>query len=127
MENFLSKIPQFPGYVFNRVGTPVVGEYMLIAKGQLEIVSYPKLLDKNYVLYRKVPKVNTLTWSSLRDFAEMDLREGELLCTKENKESTINFWSTYVWNQQATRSELISMNKWGAILSVELKLEKDCE
>ena len=53
MENFLSKIPQFPGYVFDRVGSPKDGEWFLNFTGELVQSGAISRSDKNYVIYKE--------------------------------------------------------------------------
>ena len=52
MENFLNKIPQFPGYVFDRIGTPKYSEKYLDSTGKLVITTNNDYNSKNYVIYK---------------------------------------------------------------------------
>lgn len=110
------KIPEFPGYTFDRIGTPFPGEYMLTPKGLMEEISYPKLQDKNYVIYEKLVEANNLKFLPLSKFVGRQLNENEVLIVHRNHASNFCIFWAGNWNK---RPAMDLVNSWACLITFE--------
>ena len=78
MENISNKIPQFPGYIFDRVGTPDNHDFILNYKGELIQVGMGDRYDCNYVIYK--PDYSTLVTKFTKTYPMSDIYKFEDLC-----------------------------------------------
>ncbi len=116
----VSKIPKFPGYVFDRIGTPKVNEYILMYNGAIELVSSSCRKDSNYVIYRKETDPVTLTFSPLSNFVGRKLKENEVLIVHNNSISTFNPYFPSLWNNMTS---FTTKDRYGCLITFKKETE----
>lgn len=124
-------VPEFPGYEYIGLQLAKRGDKYL---DTTEVISglATRLLTASVnfdtvktLVYRKLPKVNTLVWEKLENLKDQDLAEDQTIVLKDPVSNHLHYSTSIYWNNISQRRLIMAEYEVGAIISHQVVFVKE--